>query len=98
MKTAKLFLISIALICVSCSSSKSVTYPTSKLVLTIDNPDTVKYLKEKYPELTFIEKVKSSDNLYIYQFTGPRSQLIQVKQNLIGEEGVSDVSNYAASY
>ena len=64
----------------------------------MDNPATLDYLKEKYPELTFIEKVKSTDNLYNYQFTGPRSQLIQMKQNLIGEEGVSDVSNYAASY
>ena len=74
------------------------TYPTSKLVLTIENSDTLSYLKEKYPELIFIEKVESSQDLYIYQFTGPRSKLIEVKQNLIAEEGVSDVSNYATSY
>lgn len=98
MKTLKCILITFALFCISCSSTKSVTYPTSKLVLTIDNSETVDYLKTKYPELTFIEKVNSSENLYIYQFTGPRSQLIQVKQNLIAEAGVSDVSNYATSY
>lgn len=95
MNLAKLFFIVLSMGAISCFTSKENISPISSFVLTIEDEEALQFLKEKYKEkgLIYLNKLENSESQYVWNYTGSRSKLIQLKKDLSKELSITDVSN-----